>query len=95
MASNRNAGNFIFEQNEFLRPVQIAKNHYGQGVKLMKIIVLNKEVFQEEECINPFLSSKKGYNLDGTHHISLIKFDNKTIIATDGKNNNFYSVVNN
>ena len=92
--SNRNAGNFIFEDNQILRPVQISKKCYGEAVKLMKIIQLNKQKFLEEDYIVPFLSSKRGYNLDATHHISIVKSKNITFVAVDGKNNNFYKVIN-
>jgi len=91
--SNRNAGNFIFEEGLMLRPVQVSKNHYGEAVKLMKIVTLNQQKFEEEDYIVPFLSSQKGFNTNGTHHISTVKFKNKSFVAVDGKNNNFYSIV--
>lgn len=91
--SNRNAGNFIFEEGLMLRPVQISKNHYGEGVKLMKIVTLNQDKFEEEDYIVPFLSSQKGFSANGTHHISKVRFNNKSFVAVDGKNNNFYSIV--
>tara|TARA_R110000850_G_scaffold80947_2_gene174031 strand:- start:22522 stop:23451 length:930 start_codon:yes stop_codon:yes gene_type:complete len=93
IVSNRNAGNFIFSNNEIFRPVQISKRHYGEGVNLLKIVELNKEKYEENQYIVPFLSSEKGFNLDGTHHISTVQFKGKTIIAVDGKNNNFYNVI--
>lgn len=92
--SNRNAGNFFFEEEAIIRPVQISKNQYGEGVKLMKIIMLNQEKFEEEDYIVPFLSSKNGFSLNGTHHISVVNFKNKSFVAVDGKNNNFYKVIN-
>lgn len=92
--SNRNAGNFLFEDEKILRPVQISKNHYGEAVKLMKIVTLNQHKFEEEDYIVPFLSSQKGFSLNGTHHISVVKFKNKSFVAVDGKNNNFYKVIN-
>ncbi|WP_394758876.1 hypothetical protein [Flavobacterium sp.] len=94
LISNRNAGNFIFEGDQIFRPVQISKKHYGEGVKLMKIVELNEQKFLEEDYIVPFLSSESGYNLDGTHHISVVKSKKETIIAVDGKNNNFYQIIN-
>ena len=92
-SSNRNAGDFLFEEENILRPVQVSKNHYGEGVKLMKIVTLNQDKFEEVDYIVPFLSSLKGFNANGTHHISKTKFNNKFFVAVDGKNNNFYSIV--
>ncbi len=91
--SNRNAGDFIKCQNQIFRPVQLSEKAYGEGFKLMKINVLNTEEYIEEEFMNPFLEKSKGFNLDGIHHISLVEFNNRTIIAVDGKNNNFYKIV--
>lgn len=93
MISNRNAGNFIFIENKILRPVQVSAKHYGEGLDLYEIIKLNKETYVEKKYIISFLSSNKGFNLDGTHHISVVKFKGKLIIAVDGKNNNFRKVV--
>ena len=89
----RNGGDFIYHDNYILRPVQISKKSYGEGLKLMKIVVLSVEDYVEEEYINPFLEKRNGFSLNGTHHISIANFKNNKLIAVDGRNLNFYKLV--
>lgn len=91
--NGRNAGNFLQIDKKILRPVQISENAYGEGVKLMNIEILNKKTYKEEEHINPFLYAMNGYSLHGTHHISVAKKEERFIVATDGKNRNFYKTI--
>ncbi|WP_300565229.1 hypothetical protein [Flavobacterium sp.] len=91
--SNRNAGEFFLFEDKIIRPVQLAGSTYGEGVKLMEIKVLHKENYIEETFVNPFLEKGNGFNLDGSHHISSVRLNQKYCIAIDGKNNNFIKIV--
>jgi hypothetical protein len=87
--SNRNAGGLIQYEQSLLRPIQISENNYGEGVELKKIVTLTTEQFIEEPFLSPFLEKSNGICLDGSHHISVVDYNGRSIIAIDGKNNNF------
>ncbi|WP_348799479.1 glucosamine inositolphosphorylceramide transferase family protein [Flavobacterium adhaerens] len=87
---NRNAGNFIRTKDRILRPVQVSEKKYGEGVALMIVTKISKDVFEEKVYDASFLVKKRGFRLDGVHHISSIEDDRLVVI--DGKNNNFYSI---
>ena len=87
---NRNAGAIIKDKNKILRPIQISKKNYGEGVELIEISTLNKEIVIETNKI-PFLYKKERYNLNGTHHFTYL--ENEKWIITDGLNNNYYRVL--
>ena len=93
--SNRNGGSFIFFDDKIVRPVQISEEGYGEGLRLSKIENINLQVLEESDFINPFLTKSLPFDLDGTHHISIVDYLGDKLIATDGKNNNFYSILKN
>ena len=89
---NRNAGGIFKKPNgDLIRPIQISKNSYGEGVALLKITILSKENYKEEIINSEFLFKNKGYCLDGIHHFSFL--ENEKLVITDGLNNNFYKLI--
>ena len=87
---NRNAGAIIKKNNKIFRPIQISEEAYGEGVELIEISTLNKEIVIETNKI-PFLYKKEGYNLDGTHHFTYL--EKEKLLITDGLNNNYYKIL--
>lgn len=90
--TGRNAGSLIFKDNKIIRPVQVSEKSYGEGVVLYEIAKIDKYSFEEHIIDKEFLTKKNGFRLDGCHHLSVCELVEKTLIAVDGKNNNFYSV---
>ena len=87
---NRNAGAFIYIENKIIRPIQVSKDAYGEGVALMLLTKISKECLEEELYDAAYLEKENGFRFNGVHHISVLKECN--LIAIDGKNNNYYKV---
>ena len=77
-------GGAIFElDNKIYRPAQICEHYYGESLSIYRIKELTTTDYQEEIEIDRLLSKQFRH---GGHHLNMVKFNQKTIIATDAMN---------
>ena len=91
----RNGGNPVILDGKMYRFVQNCKNYYGEKLDVYEIKKLNQDEFEEKFIKTLFSPSKKGWNSDQMHHISLLKEKDKIIAAVDGgsfEKENYYEI---
>jgi hypothetical protein len=67
--ASRPAGSAFFYQNSLFRPSQDCTNHYGSGIIINEIEVLNKNIFREKAVSEIRLESDHRYDF-GIHTLS-------------------------
>ncbi|SHE68226.1 glucosamine inositolphosphorylceramide transferase family protein [Flavisolibacter ginsengisoli] len=87
---NRNGGGFIELNKKLYRVAQNSSSFYGEGIVLLEVLILNKEIYKEiliNQDYRPIENHKWQY--DGRHHLSTVQYMGKTIIAMDGLQRDF------
>jgi hypothetical protein len=82
---NRNGGGFVQENGRLFRIAQNTAKHYGGGIVILEVLELNKHVYRETIIIDDYGPLfNYSWQRKGRHHLSLVKFNGKTVIAMDG-----------
>jgi hypothetical protein len=82
---SRNGGAPVKLNNELYRITQDCSVEYGQNIHIMMIKVLSPIAYEEILVHENYFEKDAGWNSKGGHHLSIIDFHNKKIIAVDGK----------
>lgn len=85
IAFARNGGGFFSLHGELYRAAQNISGRYGEGVGIFRVNELTKTSYAETLVTADF---KPGINYSwqqkGRHHVSVAEFQNKTVLAIDG-----------
>ena len=93
--NNARCGGAVFSYNgTFYRPSQQYNINYGDGLDINVIEHLSPTEYKEKKMTSIMPNSEKFYSLGG-HHISVCRFNNKNIVATDALaySYNFFEIV--
>jgi hypothetical protein len=83
---SRSAGSIFINGDKIVRPSQDCSNSYGENINLMEIINLSPTHYSEIQIHNNLFDAKfSKWNKDGGHHVSIVKFMDRYIIASDKK----------
>lgn len=85
---SRSAGSIFKIEDKLYRPCQDCSNTYGENINIMEITNLSSDEYDEKLAINHFFkTSVSSWNRNRGHHLSVVNFMEKYIIATDKKHN--------
>ena len=82
---SRNGGAPVKLNNELYRIAQDCSVEYGRNIHIMKIKTLSPTEYEEILVHENYFEKDAGWNSKGGHHLSMIDFHSKKIIAVDGK----------
>lgn len=86
---NQCGGSPIALDGQLYRIAQDGSSEYGKNISILKINELSKTAYEEEVLIDDYFDLRDGWNARGGHHLSLARFLNKSVVAVDGKQNDF------
>ena len=94
---NRNGGCFIRRSDKLIRIAQDFSKNYFDKIVILEILELNRLTFKEElvrDSFEPEINFL--WQRLGRHHLSVIEFKGKTLIAMDGrqKDTNWNRIIN-
>lgn len=75
--------------DELCRIAQDGSGEYGRNIHILRINELSETAYDEEIISPDYFELNESWNSGGGHHFSLAKFKGKSIIAVDGKQNDF------
>lgn len=82
----RNGGSLIQYGDKLLRVTQDCHQNYGDNISLMEITTLNERDYHEQLYMKNVFPQNSIF-IDGGHQLSIVRFNNKYIYATDYKIN--------
>ncbi len=86
----RCGGSIITINDELYRIAQDCSSEYGKNISILRVKNLSKTNYDEVVFAENYFDLDQSWNSQGGHHLSLVKFNGKTVIAVDGKQNDFY-----
>jgi hypothetical protein len=87
----RSGGSIFIMDDKIFRPCQDCSNTYGENINIMEITELSTKQYNETQRYNNLFNSDfSGWNKNGGHHLSIVNFMNKYIIATDKKHRDLF-----
>lgn len=86
----RCGGGVVAIGGELYRLAQDCSVEYGKSLHILKINALNEKGYSEELYRENYLDGREKWNRNGGHHLSLANFKGKSIIATDGKQKDYF-----
>lgn len=72
-----------------VRPGQNCSVAYGGDLTLMKVIKMTPDEYAEETWVEQVVTGKYDWASTGSHHISQCRWNNQTVTAFDGKQNDY------
>jgi hypothetical protein len=87
---SRSAGAALTLDGRLYRSAQDCSNVYGENISLIEIEELTTTSYRERVVVDKFFSLDKSWNANGAHHLSICEFYGKTVIATDGKQTDYF-----
>lgn len=81
----RNAGSLIQYDGKLYRVAQDCENRYGDNVHLFEIEEMTESNYEEHVVKEKLLNTSIPFYKEGGHQLNMVRFNNKTIIATDAK----------
>jgi hypothetical protein len=81
---SRNAGAIVQLNGRLFRVAQDGSHYYGEKLHLMEIIQLTESAYSERLEQENLFPGRYSWNSLGTHHLSLIEYKNKQVVALDG-----------
>lgn len=88
----RNAGCWLTNNHKLFRVAQDCENGYGNNVHVFQIDELSELTYKEHLIYESVYSPKTSFYKNGGHHLNIIQFNGKTIVATDAKEYHGYVV---
>ena len=87
---SRSAGSVLNIGGRLYRVAQDCSKTYGENVSLLEIQSLSAIEYQERIVNHRLFALQNSWDALGAHHFSACKFRGKTVIATDGKQKDFF-----
>ena len=87
---SRSAGSVLKLGDRLYRVAQDCSNAYGENVSLIEIQALSPDIYQERVAVDKLFALNNSWDACGAHHLTSCKFLGKTLIATDGKQRDFF-----
>lgn len=87
---SRSAGSVLDLAGSLYRVAQDCSTAYGENVSLIEIQSLSPLDYQEAVAVKRLFSLNNSWDARGAHHINVCEFLGRTVIATDGKQVDFF-----
>lgn len=88
----RNAGSIIEYGNKFYRVAQDCEKCYGDNIHILEIVKLSKEMYSESIFKENIVDTNIPFYKEGGHQINMVKFNGKSIVATDAKEYHYFLI---
>lgn len=85
----RNGGGPVLIENNLYRIAQDCSTAYGSNLNILKIKNLSKNHYEEEIFVENYFDCDLTINKKGGHHLSIAKFKGESMIAIDGKHEDY------
>lgn len=85
----RNGGGPILIENHLYRVAQDCSKEYGSNVNILRIKTLSKTRYEEEIFVENYFDCDLTINKKGGHHLSIADFKGESIMAIDGKHEDY------
>ncbi len=87
----RNGGGPVMHNNKLYRIAQNGQKEHGTNLAIVEIMELNEQAYSEKLLIPDFKPAENHpFQSLGRHHLNLIQFKDKTIIAVDGLEKDYF-----
>jgi hypothetical protein len=83
----RSGGLPVIVDGQLFRIAQDCSKTYGGNLNILRVFDLSTSSYREELVREGFFECDQPWNSGGGHHLSVTQFRGKTVIATDGKQN--------
>jgi hypothetical protein len=88
---SRSAGATIRLEGHLYRVAQDCSDTYGKNVSLIEITELSPVAYRERVAVKELFALDASWKSEGAHHLSICRFLRKTILATDGKQVDYFA----
>lgn len=88
----RNAGQIMEYGDELYRFAQDCEKNYGDNVHILKVKKISEDDYQEDVVKENILDRRSKFYKFGGHQLNIVKFKDKTIIASDAKEHHWFMV---
>jgi hypothetical protein len=85
----RNGGGPLHLGNSTFRVAQDCSRSYGHNVSLIRIDELSPATYRESLVRSDYFEKRDRSNRLGAHHLTMVRFLGKTVIAADGASHDF------
>ena len=72
------------------RIAQDGSGEYGRNISILEITDLTRTSYSETVVADHYFELEHSWNHRGGHHLSIAKFNGKTVIAVDGKQDDMW-----
>ena len=86
---SRSGGLPIIVNGRVFRIAQDGSKTYGVNLNILRVFDLSTSSYREEVAREGFFECDQPWNSEGSHHLSVAHFRGKTVVATDGKQNDY------
>jgi hypothetical protein len=86
---SRSGGLPVIVNGRLFRIAQDCSKTYGGNLNILRVFDLSTSSYQEELVREGFLLCDQSWNSEGGHHLSVAHFRGETVVATDGKQNDY------
>lgn len=81
----RNGGSLFFVGDRLYRPAQNCANGYGNDLGILEVDKISPQEYKEHIVNDNIYHGQTLFYKDGGHHLNMVYFRNKYVIATDAK----------
>lgn len=83
-------GSPVTIRGQIFRIAQDISGEYGRNIAILKIKKLSKTEYEEEVVRDDYFDLIHSWNSRGGHHLNIAEFNDKIVIAVDGKQNDLW-----
>jgi len=87
---NQCGGSPIRFNGNLYRIAQDCSGEYGRNISILEIKELSRLTYNEEVVIDDYFKLRDTWNARGGHHLSAVRFNEKIVIAVDGKQDDLW-----
>ena len=86
---SRSGGLPVIVNGRLFRIAQDCSKTYGGNLNILQVFDLSTSSYREELVREGFFLCDQPWNSEGGHHLSVANFRGETVVATDGKQNDY------
>ena len=86
---SRSGGLPVIVNGQLFRIAQDCSKTYGGNLNILRVFDLSTSSYREELAREGFFECDQPWNSEGGHHLSVAHFRGETVVATDGKQNDY------
>lgn len=88
-ARSRCGGAVVAWDGALYRMAQDGSEQYGGNLSALRIVEIGSETYREEIAHPSIFDREPPWRSQGAHHLSVVRFGGRTILAVDGKQHDF------